>query len=312
MLRKYIFLIVIPLIGIATAGCAGSTIVVGTTPQVSPSGGTHTLNDPQKTSDSFFHENTPSKTVSVNPSPSETKDDPDKDDRTILEFLKTAALPLGHTMYVWGGGWNEEDTGAGVEARSIGVSPRWAEFAKEQSSSYDYTQTRYQIHDGLDCSGYVGWVVYNTFEKENGREGYVVKSSQMAKNYADRGWGTYTDANEVTDYLPGDILSGNGHVWICVGQCPDGSVVLLHASPPGVVLSGTLLENGEKSEAVRLAEEYTARYFPEWYEKFPNSSRTGDYLKNYNRMRWNRKTLSDPHGICSMGAKEVLSLIFGA
>ncbi len=92
-------------------------------------------------------------------------------------------------MYVWGGSWNEEDTAAGIEACTIGVSPRWAEFAAMQSAHYNYRYTRYQIHDGLDCSGYVGWAVYNTFESENGREGYVVKSTNMAKNFADRGWG---------------------------------------------------------------------------------------------------------------------------
>lgn len=48
--------------------------------------------------------------------------------QTLLNFLITAKAPLGHTMYVWGGGWNEEDTAAGEEARSIGESPRWQEF----------------------------------------------------------------------------------------------------------------------------------------------------------------------------------------
>ena len=35
--------------------------------------------------------------------------------KTIANLLMTAIKPLGSTRYVWGGGWNEENTGAGVE-----------------------------------------------------------------------------------------------------------------------------------------------------------------------------------------------------
>ena len=80
-------------------------------------------------------------------------------EKTLANLLVTAKAPLGSTMYIWGGGWNEEDTAAGEEATSIGVSARWAEFAALQGATYDYNTTRYQIHDGLDCSGYVGWLV---------------------------------------------------------------------------------------------------------------------------------------------------------
>ena len=41
-------------------------------------------------------------------------------------------------MYIWGGGWNEEDTGAGVEATRLGLAPAWVEFTSQQDSSYDY------------------------------------------------------------------------------------------------------------------------------------------------------------------------------
>lgn len=45
---------------------------------------------------------------------------------TLENLLKTALLPIGNTMYIYGGGWNEEDTGAGIEAMTIGVSHKWA------------------------------------------------------------------------------------------------------------------------------------------------------------------------------------------
>lgn len=99
---------------------------------------------------------------------------------TVRKFIETALMPVGRTMYVYGGGWNREDTGAGADAVTIGVSPRWEEFFREQGSDYDYTKTRYQIHDGLDCSGFVGWAVYNTLFAESGGEGFVTKASEIA------------------------------------------------------------------------------------------------------------------------------------
>lgn len=215
-------------------------------------------------------------------------------------------------MYVWGGGWNEEDTGAGTEATTIGVSPLWAEFAMAQDENYDYRNTRYQIHNGLDCSGYMGWVVYNTLETENGREGYVMSAGKMAASFAKMGLGSYTEASEVQDWQAGDIMSMNGHVWMAVGMCADGSAVLLHCSPPGVVLSGTALKDGGKSQAEALAERYMKEYYPEWYEKFPDCQRSHSYLTRSSRMRWSREILSDEEGLSDMSAEQVLAYLFGA
>ena len=114
-------------------------------------------------------------------------------------MLSKALKPIGTTMYIWDGGWNETDTGAGIEAVTLGVSPTWANYASQQDVSYNYKNTRYQIHNGLDCSGYMGWVIYNTLETSNNQPGYVAKASSMAKELADKGLGNYTLANEVTD-----------------------------------------------------------------------------------------------------------------
>lgn len=160
-------------------------------------------------------------------------------------FLQTALLPVGSAMYVWGGGWNESDTGAGREACTLGVSPRWKEFAQKQTASYNYRTTRYQIHDGFDCSGYVGWCIYNLFHTTHSSVnsavscGYVMPARRMAAEFAARGWGTFIPRSQITAYHAGDIMSSRGHVWIAVGQCDDGSIVLLHSSPPGVRLCGT-------------------------------------------------------------------------
>lgn len=230
--------------------------------------------------------------------------------RTLLNLLLTAKIPLGHTMYVWGGGWNEADTGAGIEAVSIGESPRWRAFYEMQDSSYNYQNTRYQIHDGLDCSGYVGFVVYNVLESVSGKAGYVEKAGGMAESFAKRGFGSYTPFYSVTDWKPGDIMSMKGHVWISLGMCRDGSVVLLHASPPGVLLCGTSLPDGRKSQAVELAESYMSAYYPDWYRKFPDCTRSASYLANSSQMRWSPQALTDEEGIRNMGAEEVLKRIF--
>lgn len=229
---------------------------------------------------------------------------------SIARLLLLAKEPLGRTMYVWGGGWNETDTGAGVEARSLGMSSAWEEFAKKQNESYDYRDTRYQIHDGLDCSGYIGWVVYNLFETKSGEAGYVEKASDMAAVLAGRGFGTFTEASEVTDWQAGDIMSMEGHVWMALGACEDGSVVLIHASPPGVILSGTRLPNGEASMAELLAKEYMSAYYPQWYKKYPVTGCDYRYLTDSACMRWDEGVLSDQQGLRSMRAKEVLQWLF--
>lgn len=230
---------------------------------------------------------------------------------SVLDFLKIAAQPVGSTMYVWGGGWNEEDTGAGTEAVTLGVSPRWAAFAAEQDSGYDYNTTRYQIHDGLDCSGYVGWAVYNVLETENGGSGYVYASTKIAKTYADLGLGEYIPAEKMTHWAAGDIMSMQGHVWIAVGTCGDGSVLFLHASPPGVMFSGTALPDGSSSQAVALARRIMEQYYPQWYSRYPDCSRPYSYLTDSSAMRWSRDVLADDEELSTMPAEDVAALLLG-
>lgn len=237
---------------------------------------------------------------------------PEPDTVSILDFLRIATQPVGQTMYVWGGGWNEEDTSAGIEAVTLGLPPRWAEFAAAQDSSYNYKNTRYQIHDGLDCSGYVGWAVYNALEAESGNPGYVCKASIMAQTLADRGLGDYIPAADMTRWLPGDIMSMKGHVWITVGMCADGSVLLLHASPPGVMFSGTLLPDGNESQASALAAQIMQEQFPDWYSRYPRCARSHSYLTDSSAMRWSTEILTDTEGIRNMTAEEVVNLIFAA
>lgn len=233
---------------------------------------------------------------------------------TIKKLLQIGLQPMGNTMYVWGGGWNKTDDGAGKEARMIGVTRRWQEFFQKQDARYDYRQTRYQIHDGLDCSGYVGWCIYNLMHTRNGENGYVMPAREMTSDFARRGWGTYCPAESVTDHCAGDIMSSAEHVYLVVGTCRDGSVLLMHSSPPGVQLSGTPdLFGRTESESVCLAEQYMKRYFPKWYEKYPYNARGMEYLQNFSQMRWilsDISVMSDPEGLRARMAKQVLEEIF--
>lgn len=240
---------------------------------------------------------------------------------TIKDLLLNCLKPVGSTMYIYGGGWNEEDTGAGAEALSLGVSPAWREFFERQDPSYNYLDYDYKkdisvIHLGLDCSGYVGWAIYNTVNTQNNLDGYVDSSKKAASNLAAKGWGELAKKGSFSDFKAGDILSAGcgccAHVWICVGQCDDGSAALLHSSPPGVQISGTYTIDGNKgSQAVRLAAEYMKKYYPQWYEKYPDSSRDSRYLTHYDRFRWKEgAVLSDPDGLRNMRAEEVLKELF--
>ncbi len=222
--------------------------------------------------------------------------------------------PVGHTLYVWGGGWNAADTGAGQEAVTIGVSPRWEAFFQSQGANYDFHKTRFQIHDGLDCSGFVGWVIYNVLHTESGGTGYVMPSGRMAGDFAARGWGPYTPAKQVHCHTAGDVMSTKGHVYLVVGACADGSVVLVHASPPAVQISGTVTPSGNiDSQAAQLAEYYMRRYFPAFCAKFQVFVKDCAYLTQYDRMTWDvsgTAQLTDPDGFVAMDAAQVLAHLF--
>ena len=231
--------------------------------------------------------------------------------KSLLDLLKISAEPVGKTMYVWGGGWNEEDTAAGIEAVTLGISDAWEAFALQQDSSYDYNNTKFQIHDGLDCSGYMGWVVYNVLETENEKDGYVLSASKMAEDFANRGLGDYLTTSELNHHWQaGDIMSMKGHVWMVVGMCEDGSVLMLHSSPPGVGFYGTTLADGSKSQAVALAEQVMKTHYPDWYAKYPKCDRPYSYLTTSSAMRWNRETLTDAENLSNMSAEEIVTKIF--
>lgn len=277
-------------------------------------GGGNTSESETETSDTFVttaDETTRDAPSSAVTTVAETEPEPPVMLHTVRDLLAAAMEPVGRCLYVYGGGWNEDDTGAGTDAVTFGASPRWYEFFLEHDKDYDYREYRYQIHDGLDCSGFVGYTIYQVFGSEHG-VGYVFKSGETGEKLTEIFGGKITSADESDGCLPGDIMFRNGHVYIVIGVCEDGSVLFVHASSPVVSLCGTPSPDGDgNSEAVALALRYMENYRPECYEKFGSTcSRGMSYLTDYSRYRWDASTLADPDGYYEMSAEEILADLF--
>ena len=230
---------------------------------------------------------------------------------TVKQFISKALVPLGSTMYIYGGGWNESDTGAGGSARAIGASPCWKSFFESCRSDYDFRTCGGSRTSGLDCTGYIGWAVYNLFNDTDGKKGYVFKSSVLGERLSALGLGSVTDERYIDSRRCGDIFYSEKHfhAYIAIGEYTDGSVLLLHSSPPGVMLSGTTSALGKYgSLAQRAAALYMAEHCPEWVKKYPCSDRGIDYLHGYKRFRFYRVVVPDPDGITDLPPDAALRL----
>ena len=237
---------------------------------------------------------------------------PSSDERTIKNFLLGALQPVGNTLYVWGGGHDEDD------ATRKGVNPGWELFYNSQSGSYDYNNYRFAYGKGLDCSGFVGWSIYQIMQKQSGGTNYTTLAESVASANASRGFGTLYNQSALSSsgykFTAGDLGCTAGHTWIVLGQCSDGSLVIVHATPPCVQIAGTPTPDGSyTSEAIALAQQYMRTYYGGTVSKFGLKSSTGSqYIKGCNIMRWNSNTLSDPEGYRNMSAEQILADLFAA
>ena len=260
-------------------------------------------------------------------------------EKTLLNFLKTAMEPVGTTLYIYGGGWDWQDVGSSIEARTIGVSPDWVRFfnlqdenytfkekdgdkekADPKTSYYPYGEYNEYYYAGLDCSGYVGWVLYNTFETEDMKDGYVMGSTGTAKKLAARGFGNWTQ--DITEMKPGEMMSINGHIWISLGTCADGSTLILHSTPsrsrtnqPGGGVQLSAIGKSADCEAYKLADEYMSEYYPEWYSRYTIYLCDPDVYytftgENAGKFTWSDEVLADSENIKDMTPKEVLEILF--
>lgn len=269
---------------------------------------------------------------------------------TLSNFLKTAMEPVGTALYIYGGGWDWQDAGSSIQTRTLGVSPDWVRFFNEQdenftykskdgdeanadpkNSYYPYGEYNEYYYAGLDCSGYLGWVIYNTLETENGKDGYVTFASSGAKMLSEMGFGEWTQdikapaENNDYDMKPGDVMSINGHVWISLGTCSDKSIVILHSTPadsrtgqPGGGVEISAIGLTDECEAYRLADKYMSEYYPEWYKRYPVKLADPETYftfegENAGRFTWDtsgeKSDFSDPDGLQDMTPSEVLEYL---
>ena len=221
--------------------------------------------------------------------------------KTVKNFLKNALLPVGNTLYVWAGGHDDAD------ATRYGVNPQWEKFFNSQDENYNYTQHRYEYGNGLDCSGYVGWAVHQVME-----DWATTTSTIMPRYYYQKGWGSYRENDTSMKFQTGDVVSMSGHVWIVIGQCSDGSAVIMHATPPYVQISGTVSSSGStNSEAIQLAKQYMSKYYPVGYERYGDRIASKSYMTGVNHFTWSSSVLADPDGYRNMTPAQILADLFG-
>ncbi len=235
-------------------------------------------------------------------------------DASVKKLLQNALKPVGSTMYIYGGGWNSSDTGASSTTTTLGLDGRWKDFYSKQDQRYNH-KNHSNRESGLDASGYIGWVLYNTLYTKNGENGFVFDAGVYDEKLHELGLGKRTPKSDVTVHRPGDIMSSqsDNFAYIVIGKCTDGSLVVALSSPPGVRLCGTPSSTGaHDSEAVILAEQYMNDYFGDWYKKFPDCSKGMAYLTNYDKFSPDTSTIiKDNEGFRYMSANEVLKNLLG-
>ena len=273
--------------------------------------------------------------------------------RTLKNFLLTAFQPVGTTLYVFGGAWDFQDIGSSYEARTIGISENWIKFFDDHDSNYTYKDTNHSksyypfegfneyYYAGLDCSGFVGWTLYNTIYKDSLKEkGYVMSAKLISKYLSTLNYGTWKHTvegftNFSQDYLlfakelkVGDIISTDGHVMIVLGKCSDNSFIILHSTPsnslngqPGGGVQITAVnpnESGSKNcEAYNLCKEYMQKYFKKWCKKYEayviETSKVFNFInENTGIFHWDLQNgvINDPENYTMKNAKEILSDLF--
>ena len=114
----------------------------------------------------------------------------------IFNVISNALKPVGKTLYVWGGGWNEADNGSGETSLYIGVWTQWEQYFRDNKNNYSYKtgQTAWKKGNrdyrflGLDCSGYIGWLMYNSIQYGKDSNGYVTTSTNIMQQYYPEWW----------------------------------------------------------------------------------------------------------------------------
>ena len=273
--------------------------------------------------------------------------------KTLKNFIATAFQPVGTALYVFGGAWDYQDVGTAFEGRTIGLSKDWIKFFDEQTVNYTYrddnkkNETYYPFNGfnqyfyaGIDCSGFVGWAIYNTLNTESlAGIGFVMYASDIANFMSQLEYGNWIHrvkgwSDEKPDYKlwanevrVGDIISTNGHVMIVLAKCDDGSFIIIHSTPNdsktgcpggGVQMSAVNPKDeiSNDCEAFYLSQEYMQKYYIKWSERYNVKmmflSSVFDFRDEKTGLfHWNiNGKISDPDNYHQKNAKEILKDLF--
>ena len=133
--------------------------------------------------------------------------------------VRTACSLVGKVNYFWGG-----------KSLVIGWDARWGELRQVTAAGSSTTGT-YRPY-GVDCSGFVDWVFYNT---TNG--GYIIGHGGGAMSQHG-----YCTPISWDDALPGDLAfyPGDSHVGIVGGRDANGNLLIIHCASGhnNVVITG--------------------------------------------------------------------------
>ena len=253
---------------------------------------------------------------------------------TLKNLLAAALQPVGSTLYVYGGGWNWQDDGPSRQARTLGLPSEWGAFFAGQGPNYCYRRDKgpswypggnYNpyYYAGADCSGYLGWVLRQVL----GPGSFVSPAEGVARRLAERwrlgNWSRPTEQQK--SFRPGDIVSIRGHVWLCLGACGDGSLVILHSTPSpsctgcpggGVQLSG--LGEGPECQGFQLARRCMETWYLAWSRRYRAVWKPFEAYTDWSggedcgRFRWDLDGpgLTDPDRFRELEAEDILSRLF--
>ena len=115
-------------------------------------------------------------------------------------------------------------------------------------------------------------------------------------------------------------------MWISLGTCDDGSVVILHSTPsksrtgqPGGGVQISAIGIDQSCEAYKLAEQYMSEYYPVWTERYPAKLCNPEIYFEFEgdasgRFTWDTSgngRISDPDELQQKKPAEVLEILFG-
>lgn len=275
--------------------------------------------------------------------------------KTIKNYIMTALSAVGTSLYVFGGTWNWQGNGNSLLSSHIGIPQSWIDFFNIHNASYSYKEYIYKnksiidkrksyypfnkintyYYAGVDCSAFMGWVLYNILHKKSNLSHKTTISSLITSDYLSKGWGTTLTSSEIkkpinyknSQYKVGDVISIKGHCWICLGTCKDGSIIFVHSSCGKESRLGELYKgsgpqisaigNNDKCDAYKLADYYMQKYYPKWYKRYKiylvsYEDYTNFADKQNALFRWDTsgKFMSDPENYQNKKPEEILQDIF--